>query len=224
MSEVDSIVRLIAFYLPQFHPIAENDEWWGQGFTEWTNVVKARPRFRGHYQPHLPADLGFYDLRLPETREAQADLAKRYGIYGFCYYHYWFGGRRLLERPFNEVLSSGRPDFPFCLCWANDNWSRTWDGITGQMLVMQEYGEEDDRRHMRSLAQSFSDDRYIRVNGKPIFLVYRSSSMPCAKRTTDIWREEAEKLGIGELYLCRVESRFDLGDPIEHGFDAAVEF
>lgn len=224
VSSADLAVRLIAFYLPQFHPIPENDEWWGRGFTEWTNVVKARPLFRGHYQPHLPADLGFYDLRLPEAREAQAELAKQYGIHGFCYYHYWFGGRRLLERPFSEVLSSGRPDFPFCLCWANDSWSRTWDGISGQILVTQEYGEEDDRRHMQSLAQVFADERYIRVDGKPLFLVYRSSSMPDSKRTTEIWREEAHRLGIGELYLCRVESRFDLGDPVALGFDAAVEF
>jgi hypothetical protein len=218
--------RLIAFYLPQFHPIPENDEWWGKGFTEWTNVAKARPLFAGHYQPHLPADLGFYDLRLPEARQAQADLARRYGIHGFCYHHYWFKGRRILERPFDEVLATGQPDFPFCLSWANENWTRTWDGLDEQVLLGQSYSESDDRAHIQWLCQAFRDKRYIRIEGKPLFLVYRALSLPDVRRTTKIWREEAVRLGVGELFLARVESNFagERGDPRLLGFDAAVEF
>jgi hypothetical protein len=217
--------RLIAFYLPQFHPIPENDEWWGKGFTEWTNVAKARPQFRGHYQPHLPADLGFYDLRLPETRQAQADLARQYGIYGFCYYHYWFKGRRLLERPFTEVLASGKPDFPFCLCWANENWTRRWDGHDEEILVAQEYGEEDDKEHIRWLIGAFRDQRYIRIDGKPLFLVYRANDLPDPARTAAVWREEARKWGVGEVFLCRVESfAGERDDPAQIGFDASIEF
>jgi lipopolysaccharide biosynthesis protein len=221
----DKVVRLIAFYLPQYHPIPENDQWWGKGFTEWNNVVKARPQFRGHYQPHLPADLGFYDLRLPEARQAQADLAREYGIAGFCYYHYWFQGRRLLERPFDEVLRSGQPDFPFCLCWANEEWTRAWDGRSGQRLIEQRYSEEDDRAHIRWLAQAFCDRRHIRIQGKPIFLIYRASKLPDPLRTTTTWREEAHNIGAGEIYLCRVESfSAEHSDPAQMGFDAAVEF
>jgi hypothetical protein len=218
-------VRVLAFYLPQFHPIPENDEWWGRGFTEWRSVVAARPQFRGHYQPHLPADLGFYDLRTSETREAQAALAREYGISGFCYYHYWFNGRRLLGRPFDEVLESGRPDFPFSLCWANEDWTRAWDGRSGERLIRHEYSDEDDRRHLQWLARAFQDERYIRVHGKPLFLVYRALRLPDPLRTTEIWREEAQRLGVGELFLCRVESFTDEhSDPAPLGFDAAVEF
>jgi lipopolysaccharide biosynthesis protein len=218
-------VRSIAFYLPQFHPIPENDEWWGTGFTEWTNVAKARPRFRGHEQPHLPADLGFYDLRLPEVRAAQAELAAVHGVDAFCYYHYWFGGRRLLERPFTEVLRSGEPDFPFLLCWANEPWSRRWDGSERSVLMPQRYGAQDDRRHIRELIEAFADPRYVRVEGRPLFLVYRASHLPEPRRTTDLWRDEAVRAGIGDLFLARVESfRDEHGDPRRLGFDAAVEF
>jgi lipopolysaccharide biosynthesis protein len=217
--------KLIALYLPQFHPIAENDEWWGKGFTEWTNVTRAQPLFRGHYQPHLPADLGFYDLRLPEARIAQADLAREYGISGFCYYHYWFNGRRLLQRPFDEVLSSGEPNFPFCLCWANENWTRTWDGLDAEVLIAQQYNAEDDLNHIRALLPAFADHRYIRVDGKPLFLVYRANRLPNPKATTDRWRQEAVRTGLGDLFLCRVESSVDeRGDPRTLGFDAAVDF
>lgn len=223
---MSTVPKLIAFYLPQFHPIPENDAWWGKGFTEWANVAKARPLFEGHDQPHLPADLGFYDLRLPEARQAQADLAREYGVHGFCYYHYWFNGRRVLERPFDEVLASGAPDFPFCLCWANENWTRTWDGLDEQVLLQQNYSEADDLAHIRWLCRAFTDARYIRVAGKPLFLVYRATSLPDARRTTDLWREEAARVGIGELFLARVESNFigERVDPRALGFDAAVDF
>ncbi|MFL5963669.1 MAG: glycoside hydrolase family 99-like domain-containing protein [Gaiellaceae bacterium] len=220
-----STPRAIAFYLPQFHPIPENDGWWGRGFTEWTNVAKARPLFAGHEQPHLPTDLGFYDLRLPEVRAAQADMAREAGIFGFCYYHYWFGGRRLLERPFDEVLASGEPQFPFCLCWANEPWTRAWDGASGETLMEQVYSPEDDCAHIQWLLRAFRDPRYIRVEGKPLFLVYRASELPDPLRTTATWRREAETAGIGEIFLARVESfRSERGDPAAIGFDAAVEF
>src|SRR5260370_1926776 len=221
-----SMAKLVAFYLPQFHPIPENDEWWGKGFTEWTNVTTAKPLFRGHYQPHLPADLGFYDLRLPEVREAQAALAKQFGIYGFCYYHYWFSGRRLLERPFNEVLTSGSPDIPFCLCWANEHWTRRWDGNEQQVLMPQTYSHQDDINHIHWLIRAFEDRRYIRIDGKPLFLVYRVGELPSALQTAEIWRQEARSAGLGEIFLCNVESNFDGSRvrPALIGFDASVEF
>jgi lipopolysaccharide biosynthesis protein len=217
-------VRLLAFYLPQFHPIPENDRWWGTGFTEWTNVAKARPLFRGHYQPHIPADLGFCDLRVPEVREAQAALAREYGIGGFCYYHYWFNGTRLLNRPFDEVLGSGKPDFPFCLCWANENWTRRWDGHDDEILIRQNHSLEDDQAHIRHLMSAFQDERYIRVHGKPLFLVYRTELLPAPERTAEVWREAARAAGLGDLYLVRVENFVGDLDPRSIGFDAAVEF
>ncbi len=216
-------VRAIAFYLPQFHPIPENDLWWGKGFTEWANVTKARPNFKGHYQPHLPADLGFYDLRIPEVRDQQAELAREYGIHGFCYHHYWFGGRRLLERPFNEVLSSGRPDYPFCICWANENWTRRWDGAEKEVLIAQQHSDEDDRNFIRSLFPAFEDHRYIRINGKPLLIVYRVDILPNAQKAAAIWREEMRAAGLGEIYLCAAQT-FGILDPTPYGFDAAVEF
>jgi lipopolysaccharide biosynthesis protein len=216
--------KVIAFYLPQFHPIPENDVWWGKGFTEWTNVTKARPLFPGHYQPHLPADLGFYDLRVAESRDAQADLARQYGVTGFCYYHYWFAGKRLLNRPFDEVLTSGNPDFPFCLCWANENWTRIWDGGDSEVLMEQTYSEQDDLEHIRSLSHAFADPRYIRVDNRPLFIIYRAHKLPNIRKTTAIWREECRRLGIGEVFLCRIDTAADRLPPNEDGLDAAVEF
>jgi lipopolysaccharide biosynthesis protein len=218
--------RFIAFYLPQFYPTPYNDEWWGKGFTEWTNVVKTRPRFRGHYQPHLPADLGFYDLRLPETREAQADLAREYGVHGFCYYHYWFNGRRILERPLDEVLTSGKPDFPFCICWANENWTRAWEGHVRNMLLEQQYSAEDDVAHIRHLIPMLADRRYILAEGKPLILLYRIELLPDPRRTADTWRLEAKKAGLGDLFLVNVESNYvrTPQDSSKIGFDAAVRF
>ncbi len=221
---VDSALKILAFFLPQYHPIPENDSWWGRGFTEWTNVARARPLFGGHYQPHIPADLGFYDLRLPEVRQAQADLAREHGIYGFCYYHYWFTGKRVLERPFNEVLSSGEPDFPFCLCWANENWTRAWDGGDHQLLLSQVYSKEDDVAHIKSLIPAFRDKRYIKIDGKPVFLIYRTEKIPDILKTVDIWRKEISDAGFPGLYLIRVEGFVEKILPQSIGFDASVEF
>jgi lipopolysaccharide biosynthesis protein len=219
------LIKAIAFHLPQFHPIPENDRWWGKGFTEWTNTAKAKPLFEGHYQPHLPADLGFYDLRLGESREAQAELAQEYGIHGFCYYHYWFNGHRLLERPVNEILSTGRPDRPFCICWANENWTRRWDGQESEILMEQKYSAADDEEHIRSLIPVFSDPRYIKVDGKPVFLVYRTNLLPSPLQTTEIWRSEAKRAGLPGLYLVRMETHSEnTGDPRPLGFDSALEF
>jgi lipopolysaccharide biosynthesis protein len=216
------MVRLIAFYLPQYHPIPQNDLWWGKGFTEWTNVTKAVPQFEGHYQPHLPSDLGFYDLRMPEAREAQADLAREYGIHGFCYYYYWFNGQRLLDRPLNEVLALKRPDFPFCVCWANEPWTRNWDGKRAEVLMAQEHTVETDERFIVDLLPVLDDQRYIRIGGRPLVMVYRTELLPDVARTAVVWRETARKHGI-DLYLCRVES-FAKPNPADINFDAACEF
>jgi lipopolysaccharide biosynthesis protein len=212
-------VRLIAFHLPQFHPTVENDRWWGKGFTEWTNVAKARPLFRGHDHPRLPADLGYYDLRLPEAREAQAELARRYGIEGFCYWHYWFHGHEVLQRPVEQILASGEPDFPFCLAWANESWSRSWLGDEREVLIEQTYSDNDDRAHARWLARAFADPRYIRIHGRPMLVVYKPGALPDARRTTDIFRQECSRVGLPEPYLVGIDAHCPLTDMRQLGFD-----
>ncbi|WP_379968519.1 glycoside hydrolase family 99-like domain-containing protein [Epilithonimonas sp. UC225_85] len=218
-------IRPIAIHLPQFHPFPENDKWWGKGFTEWTNVTKTQPLFEGHYQPHLPADLGFYDLRLEEARLAQIALAKEFGIYGFCYYHYWFNGKRLMNEPIDRMLKNPKEDFPFMLCWANENWSRAWDGNDKELLIDQKYSSDDDRDHIKFLLPIFKDSRYIKIEGKPVFVIYKSDELPSAKETIKIWREEAAKEGL-ELYICRMD-RWNTAngqEVLDLGFDAAIDF
>lgn len=220
-------LKPISFYLPQFHPISENDEWWGPGFTEWTNVSAARPRFEGHHQPHIPADLGFYDLRLAETRIAQAELASRYGIGGFCYYHYWFNGKLLLERPLRALLASDDPAFPFCLCWANENWTRAWDGLDRQVLMAQDYSEQDAQAHIDWFIEVFKDERYIKIDGRPLLVIYRPDHIPDPESMIGMWREALRSAGFPDLYLCAVKNGFvtlEDHELLAQGYDAIVDF
>ncbi|MEI8050509.1 MAG: glycoside hydrolase family 99-like domain-containing protein [Actinomycetes bacterium] len=216
-------MEVLAYYLPQYHPIPENDEWWEPGFTEWTKVTAAEQLFRGHVQPHLPRDLGFYDLRVPELRAAQADLARANGITGFIYWHYWLGGRRLLERPFAEVLASGEPDLPFCLAWANHSWERRWGTKSerGQMLLEQTYpGPEDDQAHYNLLRTAFADPRYLRIGGKPVFYVFSPGELPDPAAFVERWQTLAEEFG--GLYLVAMLVRSDYANHVADGFDAAA--
>ena len=215
------LARVIAFYLPQFHPIPENDKWWGVGFTEWTNVSKAKPLFKGHYQPKIPSDLGFYDLRVSETQVAQAKMAADNGIEGFCYWHYWFAGKRLLERPFNQVLKSGDPDFPFCLAWANYSWTGIWHGCPDRILIEQSYpGLKDYESHFKALVQAFHDPRYMKIEGKPIFIVYYPPGLPQPNRFTDYWNELALKNGLPGIYFLGITDK--KWDYRAQGFDGSI--
>lgn len=223
---VDRAFRAVAFYLPQFHPIPENDRWWGPGFTEWTNVTRGRALFDGHDQPRRPGALGYYDLRTHETQVAQAALARRYGIHGFCYHYYWFAGRKLLNGPIDHMLASPDIDLPFCVCWANENWSRNWDGLHLDVLLEQQYSLDSNVALIREFIPMMRDPRYIRHDGKPVLIVYRIAAIPDWRETARLWRDECRRAGIGEIHLCAV--RFDLepleGQPGDHGLDAYVLF
>ena len=222
-------LKIIAFYLPQFHAIPENDKWWGKGFTEWTNVGKAKPLFRGHYQPKVPADLGYYDLTNESVREQQAELAKEAGVYGFCYWHYWFGkGRRLLERPFNEVLDSGKPDFPFCLGWANESWqAKEWSvdkqNIVKSTLMEQLYpGEDDNKLHFDTMLPAFRDERYIRVENRPLFMICRPFKFDRVGDFIKQWNNLIKESGVADsFYFVGQANTDDEVDKIKAlGFDA----
>ncbi|MDB5457433.1 MAG: Rhamnan synthesis, partial [Caulobacter sp.] len=215
--------KLIAFYLPQFHPIPENDAWWGKGFTEWTNVSKAVPQFQGHYQPRLPADLGYYDLRQTATLADQIDLAKKAGVSAFCFHYYWFGGQRLLETPIELYLADRSLDLPFALCWANENWTRRWDGDEADVLMAQSHSPKDDVAVFKDLARHMADPRYLKVSGKPVLVVYRPEILPDAHATTERWRKQARAMGLGELHLL-CTTAFGFMDYASHGFDGVIDF
>jgi len=215
--------RLVAFYLPQFHPFPENDKWWGKGFTEWTNVTKAAPLFIGHYQPHLPADFGFYDLRVQEVRREQAVMAKSYGIDAFCYHFYWFSGKRLMERPLDEMLADKEIDMPFCLCWANENWTRRWDASEHEILIAQDYLPNDPVDSIKAMEPYLRDARYLTQDGKKLIVVYRPQHLPDSTAWTDAWRKYAKDAGLGDLYLVCALTHGNW-EYAKYGFDGGVEF
>jgi len=219
----NDVLKLIAFYLPQFYPNLENDQWWGRGFTEWTNVTKAVPLFKGHLQPHLPGDFGFYDLRVRETRRDQIQAAKNYNIDGFCYYYYWFSGKRLLNRPLDDMLADPGSDMPFCLCWANESWTRRWDAADHEVLIEQKYLPSDDLAFIKSLTPFFEDRRYIRVDGRPFLIIYRPQHLPDARRSAQVWREHCRSIGLGEIHICAALTHGNM-DYKRFGFDSGVEF
>lgn len=223
-TKLDKKIKLIAFYLPQFHEIPENNKWWGHGFTEWTNTRKAKPLFKDHYQPRVPYEQNYYDITEASVRNWQAKLAESFGIYGFCYYHYWFKGKMLLEKPLQNILASSEPKFPFCLSWANEPWTRKWDGSEKEILMPQEYGDEKDwQEHFEYLLQAFSDDRYIKVDGKPMFLIYRPQIIPECGRMLVFWDNLAKQNGFEGMYFIETLNGFPKSDSIE-SFHAAVEF
>lgn len=220
------MIKPIAIYLPQYHSIPENDIAWGEGFTEWTNVKKGKPLFDTHYQPHIPHnDIGYYDLTCPEVLESQVDIARSFGVYGFAFYHYWFNGKRLLDTPLNNMLALGKPNFPFCFIWANEPWSKRWDGSENDIIQAQLYSFEDDLNHIQFLCENiFSDERYIKIDGKPIFIIYRTELFPDIIETVKIWRNEVRKYGFEDIFLIRVEHFTGSLNPVLIDFDAAMEF
>ena len=220
--DLNPSVKLIAFYLPQFHPIPENDKWWGKGFTEWTNVTKAIPQFLGHYQPKLPGDLGFYDLRIPEVIHQQVTLARKYGIHGFCFHYYWFSGRRLLEKPLRMFIES-KTDFPFCICWANENWTRRWDGSDDEILISQPHHFENDKDFINDILPLLNDVRYVKINGRPIIIIYRPGLLEEPEKILNYWRETCKGNGVENPFIIGAQT-FGFQDPTPLGFDAAIEF
>jgi lipopolysaccharide biosynthesis protein len=220
---LDNNTLLIAFYLTQFHPTKENDEWWGKGFTEWTNVTKAVPLFETHYQPHLPTDFGFYDLRVRATRRDQIKTAKDYGIDGFCYHYYWFSGTRILNEPLDDMLSDQDSNMPFCLCWANENWTRRWDAADHEILIAQKYGPDDDLNFIKDLAPVLRDPRYIRKNDLPYLIVYRPQHLPDASKTIKIWKKYCEEVGLGGIHVAIALTHGNTSY-LDYGADSAVEF
>lgn len=226
-SQYETDIKAIAFYLPQFHQIPENDQWWGEGFTEWTNMQKAKPLFQGHYQPRIPHfDIGYYDLSDTNVLKAQALLARQHGIYGFCFYHYYFNGKRLLEKPVDMLLEHPEIDINFCLCWANENWTKKWDGAEHEVLIAQEYSPKDDIDFMKDLIRYMKDPRYIKVNGKPVVMIYRPLLLPDPKETFSRWRQYCRERGIGEVAIWMVRGCFNLETALglEDVTDAEVEF
>lgn len=216
--------KVIAYYLPQFHPTAENDAWWGRGVTEWNNVSRAVPQYVGHYQPRLPGELGYYDLRIKENMVRQVELAKLYGVFGFSFYYYWFDGVRLLDKPMDMFLASPDIDFPFCLCWANESWTRRFDGACGEVLMQQSETVESYQEFIASVVPYMKDHRYIRVDGRPVLIVYRPSFIPECSQTLAYWREQCVKAGVGDLYIIGVKEHTWDRDLLDHGFDAQSEF
>jgi hypothetical protein len=215
--------KVISFYLPQFHQVKENDEWWGEGFTEWSNVTKAAPQFIGHHQPRLPDALGYYDLSDVRNIIKQIELAKFYGIHGFCFYYYWFNGRRILEKPVDLFLENKDIDFPFCICWANENWTRRWDGMDDDILLNQTYSDDSDKQFSKDIAPILKDERYIKIDGKPVMIVYRPAIIPNIQKRVDIWRELLAAEGVNDVLFYMVQG-FNVYDPRPYNFDGAIEF
>lgn len=220
-------VKTIAFYLPQFHTFPENDQWWGMGFTEWTNTRKCVPRFEGHYQPRIPhKDIGYYDLSTESAIEKQIQLALQHKVYGFCFYYYWFSGKKLMEKPLDIFLKHPEWKINFCLCWANENFTRTWDGAATDILIEQKYTNEDPKKFIMDLKKYISDERYIRIDGKPVILIYNMSAIPDVKKTICAWRNYAQKEGIGDIliWMCRTNGSNAKVLGVKKEIDAEVEF